>query len=256
MTQKAHANYPSLAGRTVFVTGGGGGIGAATVAAFAAQGARVGFCDIQPGPSKALVAEIAARGQAAHFEECDLRDIAALRGAVDAVRAKFGPVTILVNNAAHDDRHDFLSVTPEYWDDRIAVNLKHAYFAAQAAIPDMRAAGGGAIVNFGSVSWMAGSAELSAYATAKSAAHGLTRVLAREFGPDNIRVNCVVPGWIMTQRQVEKWLTPEGEKLIDERQCLKRKLVPDDVARTVLFLASDEAGGITNQSLIVDGGWV
>ncbi len=256
MTHNVHANYPSLAGRTVFVTGGGGGIGAATVAAFAAQGARVGFCDIQPGPSKALVGEIEARGQTVHFEECDLRDIAALRGAVAAVRAKFGPITILVNNAAHDDRHDFLSVTPEYWDDRIAVNLKHAYFAAQAAIPDMRAAGGGAIVNFGSVSWMSGSAELSAYATAKSAAHGLTRVLAREFGADNIRVNCVVPGWIMTQRQVEKWLTPEGEKLIEERQCLKRKLVPDDVARTVLFLASDEAGAITNQSLIVDGGWV
>jgi NAD(P)-dependent dehydrogenase (short-subunit alcohol dehydrogenase family) len=256
MTQKAHANYPSLAGRTVFVTGGGSGIGAATVAAFAAQGARVGFCDIQPGPSKALVAQIEARGLTVHFEECDLRDIEALRRSIASVRAKFGPVTVLVNNAAHDDRHDFLSVTPEYWDDRIAVNLKHAYFAAQAAIPDMRAAGGGAIVNFGSVSWMSGSADLSAYATAKSAAHGLTRVLAREFGPDNIRVNCVVPGWIMTERQVEKWLTPEGEKLIGERQCLKRKLVPDDVARTVLFLASDEAGAITNQSLIVDGGWV
>jgi len=255
MSQK-HANYPSLAGRTVFVTGGGGGIGAATVAAFAAQGARVGFCDIQPAPSKKLVAEIEARGQTALFAECDLRDIAALRAAMAAVRAKFGPITILINNAAHDDRHDFLSVTPEYWDDRIAVNLKHAYFAAQAAIPDMRAAGGGAIVNFGSVSWMSGSADLSAYATAKSAAHGLTRVLAREFGPDNIRVNCVVPGWIMTERQIEKWLTPEGEKLIDERQCLKRKLVPDDIARTVLFLASDEAGAITNQTLIADGGWV
>jgi NAD(P)-dependent dehydrogenase (short-subunit alcohol dehydrogenase family) len=256
MNQSTRANYPSLAGRTVFITGGGGGIGAATVSAFAAQGAKVGFCDIQPGPSRALAAEITARGQSVHFEECDLRDIEALRKAMAAVRAKFGPVTVLVNNAAHDDRHDFLKVTPEYWDDRIAVNLKHAYFAAQAAIPDMRAAGGGAIVNFGSVSWMSGSADLSAYATAKSAAHGLTRVLAREFGPDNIRVNCIVPGWIMTQRQIEKWLTPEGEKLIEERQCLKRKLVPDDIARTVLFLASDEAGGITNQSLIVDGGWV
>jgi NAD(P)-dependent dehydrogenase (short-subunit alcohol dehydrogenase family) len=249
------ARYPSLADRPVLITGGASGIGAAMVRLFAAQGAKVGFVDVMADEGRALASELTRTGAAVHFAACDLRDILALRAAIDALRGSIGPIRVLINNAAHDERHDFLSVTPEFFDDRVAVNLKHAYFAAQAVIPDMQAAGGGAIVNFGSVSWMNGSADLSAYATLKSAAHGLTRVLAREFGPDGIRVNCVVPGWIMTQRQIEKWLTPEGERAIAERQCLKRKLLPDDVAKAVLFLASDEASGITNQSLVVDGGW-
>lgn len=247
------AHYSDLAGKHVFITGGGSGIGADTVRAFAAQNAKVSFVDVAQAPSQALAAELGAN---VAFAKCDLRDIAALKAAMKDLRAKFGPIAVLVNNAANDERHKFLDVTPDYFDDRVAVNLKPAYFAAQDAIPDMRAAGGGAIVNLGSVSWMSGSADLSAYATLKSAAYGLTRVLAREFGADNIRVNCVIPGWIMTQRQIEKWLTPEGEREIMERQCLKRKLQPVEIAKTVLFLASDAASAITNQQLIVDGGWV
>jgi NAD(P)-dependent dehydrogenase (short-subunit alcohol dehydrogenase family) len=245
--------YSDLAGKHVVVTGGGSGIGEAIVRAFAGQGAKVGFLDIAEEPSRALAAEL---GPSVVYAACDLRDIAQLRAGFAELRAANGPVNILVNNAAHDERHKFADVTPEFFDERVAVNLRHAYFAAQEAIPDMRAAGGGAVVNFGSVSWMSGSADLSVYATLKSAAHGLTRVLAREFGPDNIRVNCVVPGWIMTKRQIEKWLTPEGEKSIYERQCLKRKLQPPEIAQAVLFLASDAASAITNQQLIVDGGWI
>jgi D-xylose 1-dehydrogenase len=248
-----NASYPDLAGKHVFVTGGGSGIGEAIVRAFAAQRANVSFVDIAEAPSQALAAEL---GPTVAYAPCDLRDIAALKTAFAHLRKKFGPVAILVNNAANDERHNFLDVTPDYFDDRVAVNLRPAYFAAQEAILDMKQIGGGAIVNFGSVSWMMGSADLSAYATLKSAAHGLTRVLAREFGPDNIRVNCVVPGWIMTKRQIEKWLTPAGEREILERQCLKRQLQPNEIAKTVLFLASDAASAITNQQLIVDGGWV
>lgn len=248
-----NAHYADLAGKHVFITGGGGGIGADTVRAFAAQGAKVSFVDVAAAPSQALAAELGAN---VAWEKCDLRDIAALRAAMQNLRAKFGPIAVLVNNAANDERHKFLDVTPDYFDDRVAVNLKPAYFAAQAAIPDMQSLGGGAIVNLGSVSWLSGSADLSVYATLKSAAFGLTRVLAREFGPDNIRVNCVIPGWIMTQRQIEKWLTPAGERELLERQCLKRKLQPSEIASTVLFLASAAASAITNQQLIVDGGWV
>lgn len=247
------ASYPDLAGKHVFVTGGGSGLGEAIVRAFAAQRAQVSFVDIAQAPSRALAAELGAN---VAYAPCDLRDIAALQAAFAILRKRFGPVAILVNNAANDERHKFLDVTPDFFDDRVAVNLRPAYFAAQEAIRDMKKLGGGAIVNFGSVSWLMGSADLSAYATLKSAAHGLTRVLAREFGADNIRVNCVVPGWIMTKRQIEKWLTPEGEREILERQCLKRQLQPDEIAKTVLFLASDAASAITNQQLIVDGGWV
>jgi D-xylose 1-dehydrogenase len=250
------AHYPELTGKSVLVTGGGSGIGESIVRHFAAEGAKVGFIDIAAEPSRQLVRELTAARQAVHHELADLRDIAAMKAAIARIRAAHGPIAILVNNAAHDERHVFLKVTPDYFDDRIAVNLRHAYFAAQAAIPDMIGLGGGAIVNFGSISWISGSADLTAYGAAKAAAHGLTGMLAREFGPKNIRVNCVVPGWIMTRRQIDLWLTPEGEKQIFERQCLKRKMQPEDVARAVLFLASDAASGITNQSLVVDGGWI
>ncbi len=252
-----YAIYPSLNDRSVFITGGGSGIGASLVRHFAAQGSKVGFVDIAVEPSRRLVEEIAAKGDPEpRFVECDLRDIEALRRAIAEVAAANGPITVLVNNAAHDERHAFDTVTPEYWDDRIAVNLKHQFFAAQAVHPMMKAAGGGAIVNFGSVSWMVGQGGMPGYTAAKAAVMGLTRGLARDFGPDNIRVNSIAPGWIMTERQVSLWLTPEGEAELMHRQCLKRKLYPDDMARIVLFLAADDSGAMTNQTYVADGGWV
>ena len=249
------ASYPSLKGRVVLVTGGGSGIGEAIVRNFAAQGSRVGFLDVDEAASKKLAAGVGGKDQV-HFEKCDLRDIAWLKRAIAALRERLGPVTILVNNAAHDERHKIEDVTSEYWDDRMAVNLKHQFFCAQAVYKDMQAAGGGAIVNMGSVSWVVGQGGMPGYTTAKSAIQGLTRALARDFGPLNIRVNSILPGWIMTERQISLWLTPEGEEELMRRQCLKRKLYPDDIARVVLFLASDEAGACTNQNYIVDGGWV
>ena len=246
--------YNSLRGQNVLVTGGASGIGAAIVQAFVAQGARVGFIDIDEQAGAAIAAENSA--DAIAFEACDLRDISALKSAIDGLRKKLGPFTVLVNNAARDDRHKLEDVTPEYWDERFATNLKHQFFATQAIVPDMRQAGGGSIINMGSVSWVIGQGGMPCYTTAKSAVQGLTRSMARDLGPDNIRVNSILPGWIMTQRQVDLWLTEEGEKELMTRQCLKRKLVPEDIAKVVLFFASDEAGACTNQNYIVDGGWV
>ncbi len=249
------ATYPSLQGRTVLVTGGGSGIGESIVRHFLDQGSKVGFLDIDEASSRALLRDLGDDGPA-HYERCDLRDIASVKGAIDGVRKALGPITILVNNAARDDRHSIESVTSEYWDERIAVNLKHQFFCAQAVVPDMAAAGGGAIINMGSVSWMVGQGNMPCYTTSKSAIQGLTRALARDLGPHNIRVNSILPGWIMTQRQIDMWLTPEGEEELMTRQCIKRKLVPEDIARVVLFFASDEAGACSNQSYVVDGGWV
>ena len=241
----------------MFVTGGGSGIGASIVEHLCAQRARVAFVDIQREPSAALVEAIRARGLPAPvFIPCDLRDIEALRWAVAEVRTQLGPIRVLVNNAAHDERHSIESVTPEYWDERFAVNLRHQFFAAQAVVPGMAAAGGGSIINLGSTSWMVGQGGMPAYLSAKAGVAGLTRALARDLGPRNIRVNSVVPGWIMTERQIALWLTPEGEQELLRRQCLKRKLRPEDVARMVLFLASDDSDGCTSQAFIVDGGWV
>jgi NAD(P)-dependent dehydrogenase (short-subunit alcohol dehydrogenase family) len=253
----SYAIYPSLQGRSVFITGGGSGIGASLVRHFAAQGSKVGFVDIAVEPSRKLALEIAAMGDPKPlFIECDLRDIDALRRAIAEVAAANGPITVLVNNAAHDERHAVETVTPDYWDDRLAVNLRHQFFAAQAVYPMMKAAGGGSIVNFGSVSWMVGQGGMPGYTAAKAAVMGLTRGLARDFGPDNIRVNSIAPGWIMTERQVSLWLTPEGEEELMRRQCLKRKLYPDDMARIVLFLAADDSSAMTNQTYVADGGWV
>ncbi|MCX5478156.1 SDR family NAD(P)-dependent oxidoreductase [Kaistia geumhonensis] len=249
------AIYPSLRDRTVVVTGGGSGIGESIVRHFVAQGSKVGFLDINREASEALVAELAPQGTV-RFEHCDLRDIAALRASIANIRAAYGPVTILVNNAAHDERHKLEDVTPEYWDDRIHVNLRHQFFAAQAVAEDMKAAGRGAIINLGSISWMIGMGGMAGYTASKSAVLGLTRSLARDLGPFNIRVCSVLPGWVMTQRQIDLWLTPEAEATIMASQCLKRKLYPEDIARPVLFFASDEAGACTNQSYVVDGGWV
>jgi len=250
------AIYPDLEGKSVLVTGGGSGIGAAIVRAFARQKAKVGFLDIAREPSQRLTEELSSQGFAVHYEYCDLTKIDHLREAIGRVRAVNGPIRALINNAAHDDRHTTESVTPEYWDDRIAVNLKHQFFAAQAVLPDMQAAQDGAIINFGSISWMTGQGGMPVYTASKSAILGLTRSLARDYGPYNIRVNAVVPGWIMTERQIEKWLTPQGEADLMKAQCLKRKLYPDDIAKVVVFLASEEAGACTSQHYIVDGGRV
>lgn len=248
--------YPDLENKVVLVTGGASGIGAAMVRGFARQKAKVGFLDIDKASAATLADELTAQGLSAHYEYCDLTKIEDLRRAIGRVRARLGAVRVLINNAARDDRHATADVTPEYWDDRIAVNLKHQFFAAQAVLPDMQAAKDGAIVNFGSISWMTGQGGMAVYTAAKSAVLGLTRSLARDYGPYNIRVNSVAPGWIMTERQVEKWLTPQGEADLMKAQCLKRKLYPDDVARVVVFLASAEAGACTSQQYIVDGGRV
>jgi D-xylose 1-dehydrogenase len=248
------AVYPSLAGRVVLVTGGGSGIGAAVVQGFARQKAKVGFLDIDTAASAQVMAALDGGETASHFEPCDVRDTAALRQSIDRVRRLLGPITILVNNAARDDRHATDEVTPEYWDERMAVNLRHQFFAAQAVLPDMKAAVGGAIVNFGSVSWMVGQGGMVAYTAAKSAVLGLTRSLARDYGRYNIRVNAIAPGWVLTERQRRLWLTPESHARLMESQCLKRDLTSDDIARVVLFLASDEAGAITSQHYVVDGG--
>ncbi len=251
------AIYPSLEGRSVFITGGGSGIGASIVRHFAEQGSKVAFVDIASEPSEALVSEIAASGRSGPlFLPCDLRDIDALRAAIASAAEVNGPIGVLVNNAAHDERHAIDNVTPDYWDERMAVNLRHQFFAAQAVAPMMKAGGGGSIINFGSTSWMIGQGGMPGYTAAKSAVMGLTRGLARDLGADNIRVNSIAPGWIMTERQIELWLTPEGEKELMARQCLKRKLQPADVARLTLFLASDDSSAMTNQTYICDGGWV
>ncbi len=245
------ARYPDLAGRTVFVSGGGSGIGASFVRAFAGQGAMVAFIDIAEAPSRALGEEL---GSTVSYWPCDVRDIGALRSAITEAARTFGPIRVLINNASRDDRHRFDEVTPEYWDENQAVNLRHQFFAAQAVAPPMQAAGGGSIINLGSVSWMRGRPELAGYTTAKAAINGLTRTLARELGPRNIRVNCIVPGAIATERQRALWSSPEAERQFLDQQCLKFRLSEDDVARAALFLASDEARGITGQNLVVDAG--
>ena len=245
MAEQAH--YPSLTDKVVLVTGGGSGIGSSIVRHFAAQGAQVAFLDYNRAASEALVEDLANEGTTLLFEFCDLREIEQLRQSIAKITETLGPITVLINNAARDDRHSIESVTPEYWDERIATNIKHQFFAAQAVSEQMKQAGGGSIINIGSTSWMIGQGGMPCYTTAKSAVQGLTRGLARDLGPYQIRVNTVVPGWIMTERQIEMWLTPES---------VKRRLVPDDLARFVLFMASDEASACSNQSFIVDGGWV
>ena len=246
------ATYPSLAGRVVFISGGGSGIGADIVARFAEHGSRVAFCDVADEPSRALVARLVPAS--VRYDGCDVRDIGALRALLAAIERDWGPIAVLVNNAARDDRHRVEDVTPEYWDDRLAINLRHHFFAAQAVVPGMRRAGGGSIINLGSVSWMRGTPGMVAYTAAKAAIHGMTRTLARELGPDNIRVNSLVPGAIDTPRQRALWITPEMEREFLDGQCLKFRLNGDDVARAALFLASDDARGITGHNLIVDAG--
>jgi NAD(P)-dependent dehydrogenase (short-subunit alcohol dehydrogenase family) len=246
-----YALYPSLKNEAVVVTGGASGIGASIVEHFAAQGARVGFLDLDDEAGRALAAK-----SGASFIKCDLRDIGALRGAIAKFETEHGPTLALVNNAARDDRHTLEEVTPEFWDERMATNLRHQFFAAQAVLPAMRKRKRGSIINMGSISWRLALGGMPAYVTAKAAVEGLTRGLARDVGADGIRVNSVIPGWIMTERQVKLWLTPESEADLMVKQCLKEKLYPDDVARMVLWLAADDSRMATAQSFVIDGGWV
>jgi D-xylose 1-dehydrogenase len=256
VTDRAFASYPSLAGKTVFVSGGASGIGEAIVRAFAGQGAKVGFVDIQENEGAALASELASGGATVRFVPADVVDTSAYRTAIQQVADALGMITILVNNAANDTRHGWQEETPESFDARLAVNLKHQFFAIQAIAPGMIGAGGGSIINFGSISWRIGMVGLPGYAASKAAIEGLTRTFARDLGAHRIRVNCVVPGWVMTKRQLEMWVDESTDRTIKERQCLPDRLQPDDVARTVLFLASDDSAMCTSQNFVVDGGWI
>lgn len=248
------ANYPSLSGKRVLVTGGGSGIGAGIVEAFVRQGADVTFFDICDEESLALVDRLSNGNVGPRFEHVDLTDIPAVQAAISAAITESGAYDILINNAANDDRHSLEQVTEAYWNDRFNVNLRHQFFCSQAVIPAMRERGEGVIVNLGSISWHLGITDLVLYQTAKAAVEGLTRALARELGPDGIRVTCVIPGNVRTPRQL-KWYTPEGEAEIVASQCLKGRLVPEDVAAMILFLASDDARLVTGHGYFVDAGW-
>ena len=246
------AIYPSLADKVVVVTGGGSGIGAEIVRGFTRQKARVYFLDIAPADSQALVDEL---GGAPHFLKCDLKDLDALKASFAKIQKEAGAVAVLINNAANDDRHSFEAATPAYWDERIAVNLRHYFFAAQAVTEGMKRAGGGSIVNLGSVSWHLALPDLVIYETAKAGIEGLTRALARELGEAAIRVNCVIPGAVRTPRQMALWHTPEEEAKILEQQCLKVRVDPVHIAAMAQFLASDDARVCTGHCYWVDAGY-
>jgi len=252
-----YAIYPSLKGQVVLVTGGASGIGASCVWNFCRQGAKVAYLDLNREAGEKLRAGVAEEiANAPLFLACDLTDIGALQGSIREAQNTLGTIRTLVNNAAHDDRHSIESVTHEYWDNRMAVNLRHQFFAAQAVIPGMKTAGGGSIINFGSMSWRSAMGGMPAYVTAKAAVEGLTRGLARDVGKFNIRVNTVVPGWVMTERQLALWVTEEGERTMDRMQCLAGRVMPDDLARMVLFLAADDARMCSGREFIVDAGWI
>ena len=254
--EEGMARYRSLEGKRVFVTGGGSGIGEAIVSAFVRQGAKVAFVDIAVEPSLALCERLSVEGnEKPVFRQCDIRDVAALQETIRTLAADMGDFDVLVNNAGNDQRHAPEEVTVDFWDNCIAINQRPMFFAAQAVIEGMKRRGGGAIVNLGSTSWHIANGGYPVYTTAKASVSGLTRGLARDLGPYNIRVNTVTPGWVMTERQIKLWVDEEGEKLIDRSQCLKGRVMPEHVARMVLFLASDDAAMCTAQEYIVDGGW-
>jgi NAD(P)-dependent dehydrogenase (short-subunit alcohol dehydrogenase family) len=252
---QAYALYPSLAGRTVLVTGGATGIGATLVEQFALQGAKVGFIDVDAASGRALEARLAGADAPPRFVDADLTIPAALAAAVGAIRDRLGPIAVLINNAANDERHTVMDATPESWDAGIAVNLKHQFFTAQAVVPDMQRLGGGSIVNFGSVSWKLKLANLPVYSTSKAAVQGLTRSLARDLGAHRIRVNTIVPGWVMTDKQVRLWLDDAGRAELKRNQCIDSPLLPEHIARMALFLAADDSEMCTAQDFVVDGGW-
>ena len=250
------SSFPSLRGRSVFITGGGSGIGAAIVAAFAQQGARVAFVDVAREASDALVQQLADAGlERPWWRVCDVRDVAALQASIADASAALGDFSALVNNVASDDRHTLESVTPEYYDQRMAINERPAFFAIQSVVPGMRRLGGGSVINLGSTGWQAKGSGYPCYAIAKSSVNGLTRGLAKTLGQDRIRINTVSPGWVMTERQIRLWLDAEGERELARNQCLPDKLQPHDIARMVLFLASDDAAMCTAQEFKVDAGW-
>ena len=249
------ALYPSLRDRLVFISGGSSGIGAELVRAFAAQGARVAFCGTRPDGGQALVAEVQAGGHAAPiYAACDVRDVAAYQALLRGIIEREGPIHVLVNNAGRDDRHTMEEVTAEFWDERMALNLRHHFFAVQSVAPAMAAAGGGSVINMGSVSWMRGRPQLAAYTTAKAGILGLTRTLARELGGRNIRVNALVPGAIVTERQTSLHRNSAEDQAFLDAQCLKVRLDPGHVARAALFLAADDSNGMTGQHMLVDAG--
>lgn len=249
--------FAGLDGALVLVTGGATGIGSAIVENFVRQGSRVIFLDVNADAARELAAQLGSGAKITpEFVYADLKDLRSLEGTILSIQQRAGPVRILVNNAANDDRHEMEQITPEYWRDRLAINLDHYFFCIQAVTPAMAAAGGGSIVNLGSCVWRLGFPGLPAYTTAKAAVEGLMRGLARTLGPKNIRINCVVPGFVRTKRQVELWLTPELERTILDGQCLKRFVEPEDVASLVAFLASDDARSCTNQAFIIDAGWL
>ena len=250
------ARYPSLEDRAVLVTGGATGIGATLVEAFAVQGARVGFIDIDVAPAQVLVDRLRADARHAPvFVEADLTDVDALHRAIAQLREQTGPIVVLLNNAANDKRHSIEGTTSASWDAGVAVNLKHQFFAAQQVVPDMKAAGGGSIVNFGSISWKLKQGGMPVYTTSKAAVQGLTRSLARDLGPFNIRVNTLLPGWVMTDKQIRLWVDDRAREDIARGQCINRPLQPEDIARMALFLAADDSAMCTAQDFIVDGGW-
>ena len=250
------ARYPSLHGQRVFITGGGSGIGAAVVEAFAEQGAQVAFVDFAQEDSEALIQKVVAAGHVKPWWRlCDVRDVSALQAAIEAAVAELGDFFTLVNNVARDDRHSLEAVTPEYWEERMAVNQRPAFFAIQALVPGMKRLGGGSIINFGSTGWQTKGSEFPLYSIAKSSVNGLTRGLAGSLGPYRIRVNTISPGWVMTERQIKLWLNAEGEAAIKRNQCLPDKLQASDVARMALFLASDDGAMCTAQEFKVDAGW-
>jgi D-xylose 1-dehydrogenase len=253
---RSYASYPSLADRSVFITGGAAGIGRALVLEFARQGSRVGFCDID-APGGAHVIELADRLEVRHrprFYEIDLVDIDALRTGIATAQADLGGIDVLVNNAASDERHDWVDMTPEYWDDRINTNLRHYFFAIQAVAPAMIEQKRGSIINIGSSSYMMQEDFFPGYAIAKSGVEGITRTMARTFGPHDVRVNTVLPGWVATERQLTRWWTPEGEAQTLADQAIKRRIMPEEFAQLVLFLAADDGAACTAQSFLVDGG--
>lgn len=251
----SHTVYPSLRNKRVVVTGGGSSIGAAIVEAFAQQGARVAFIDIADEDSRELERKLSTKDTPPRYYRCDLTSIDAIRETFPRIRADLGPIDILVNNAANDDRHSLQETTEKYWDNRIAVNLRHYYFCAQAVVDDMKASRAGAIINLGSVSWHLALPDLAIYQIAKAGIEGMTRALARDLGSFGIRVNCVVPGGVRTPRQMKLWHTPDEEERMIAQQCLKARVEPSDIAAMVAFLSSDDARMCTSHEYFVDAGW-
>ena len=251
------ARFPSLRDKVVFVTGGASGIGRSIVEHFHDQGSKVAMVDIAGDAGRDLAAELGRRsGHQPYFEQCDLRDVDQLEQVIARVGQRLGPITALVNNAGNDDRHTLDSVTSAYFDDRVAVNLKHQLFAAKFVRRQMREAGGGSIINFSSITWTVADGDCVCYVTSKAAVVGLTRALSTELGPENIRVNAIAPGWVMTERQMALWLDENGERQIEERQALQGRLYPPDIARMALWLAADDSRMCSKQTLVVDAGWI